>query len=133
MSKTGCEVACLLRRHPKKTLTSPRQHLGAVGRLLQIRSQGLQDDDRRLSAQTIGNRLHAANLRSHRAARSPAMTVLPRQARWRWCRQHVHWNLNMRGTLCSVMSPDSAYGSWIVGSKYGGDAENAMLIVAPIE
>ena len=23
------------------------------------------------------------------------MTALPRQARLRWCRQHVHWNLNM--------------------------------------
>uniref|UniRef100_A0A8C5CF93 Transposase Tc1-like domain-containing protein n=1 Tax=Gadus morhua TaxID=8049 RepID=A0A8C5CF93_GADMO len=38
---------------------------------------------RRLSAQTIRNRLHAANLRSHRAARSPAMTALHRQARLR--------------------------------------------------
>ena len=60
---------------------------------------------RRLSAQTIRNRLHAANLRSHRADRSPAMTALPHQARMHWCRQHVHWNLNIGGTLCSVMSP----------------------------
>ena len=50
---------------------------------------------RRLSAQTIRNRLRAANLRSHRAARRPAMTALHLQARLRWCRQHVHWNLNM--------------------------------------
>uniref|UniRef100_A0A667ZNY4 Transposase Tc1-like domain-containing protein n=1 Tax=Myripristis murdjan TaxID=586833 RepID=A0A667ZNY4_9TELE len=50
---------------------------------------------RRLSAQTIRNRLHAANLWSQRAARRPAMTALHRQARLRWCQQHVHWNLNM--------------------------------------
>uniref|UniRef100_A0A8C4ZXH5 Transposase Tc1-like domain-containing protein n=1 Tax=Gadus morhua TaxID=8049 RepID=A0A8C4ZXH5_GADMO len=44
---------------------------------------------RRIFAQTIRNRLHAANLRSHRAARSPAMTALHRQARLRWCQQHI--------------------------------------------
>lgn len=48
-----------------------------------------------LSAQTIRNRLHAANLWSHRAARRLAMTALHHQARLRWCWQYVHWNLNM--------------------------------------
>uniref|UniRef100_A0A8C4GFR7 Transposase Tc1-like domain-containing protein n=1 Tax=Dicentrarchus labrax TaxID=13489 RepID=A0A8C4GFR7_DICLA len=37
---------------------------------------------RRFSAQTIRNRLHTANLQSHRAARSPAMTALHHQARF---------------------------------------------------
>ncbi|XP_036949845.1 zinc finger and SCAN domain-containing protein 31-like [Acanthopagrus latus] len=36
---------------------------------------------RRLSAQTIRNRLHAADLRSHRAARRPTATARHRQAR----------------------------------------------------
>uniref|UniRef100_A0A8C4ZZL8 Transposase Tc1-like domain-containing protein n=1 Tax=Gadus morhua TaxID=8049 RepID=A0A8C4ZZL8_GADMO len=45
--------------------------------------------------ETIRNRIHTANLRSHRAARNPAMTALHRQAHLRWCRQHMHWNLNM--------------------------------------
>ncbi|GLD67144.1 caspase-13-like protein [Lates japonicus] len=31
------------------------------------------------------------------------------------------------------MRPDSAYGSWIVESKCGEGAENAMLIAAPID
>uniref|UniRef100_A0A3Q3E715 Tc1-like transposase DDE domain-containing protein n=1 Tax=Labrus bergylta TaxID=56723 RepID=A0A3Q3E715_9LABR len=48
-----------------------------------------------LSTQTIQNRLHAAYVRSHRAARSPAMTALHHQARLFWCLQHVHWNPNM--------------------------------------
>uniref|UniRef100_A0A3Q3F022 Transposase Tc1-like domain-containing protein n=1 Tax=Labrus bergylta TaxID=56723 RepID=A0A3Q3F022_9LABR len=50
---------------------------------------------RRLSTQTIRNRLHAANLRSHWAARRSDMTASHHQACLRWCRQHLHWNLNM--------------------------------------
>ena len=38
------EVGVPRRRKPKKTVSSPCQHLGAVGCLLQICSQGLQDD-----------------------------------------------------------------------------------------
>ncbi|KAL7837651.1 hypothetical protein SRHO_G00273620 [Serrasalmus rhombeus] len=50
-------------------------------------------EDRFLTLSVL--RLHAANLQSHRAARRPSMTALRRQARLRWCQQHVHWNLNM--------------------------------------
>ncbi|KAL7854203.1 hypothetical protein AOLI_G00210470 [Acnodon oligacanthus] len=31
------------------------------------------------------------------------------------------------------MSPDSAYGSWIVGSKRGEDVENAVLVASPLD
>uniref|UniRef100_A0A4W6C1J2 Transposase Tc1-like domain-containing protein n=1 Tax=Lates calcarifer TaxID=8187 RepID=A0A4W6C1J2_LATCA len=64
----------------------------------------------RLSAQTIRNRLHAANLRSHRAARRPAMTALHHQARLGWCRQHVHWNLNMWRNV--IFSDESRFCLW---------------------
>jgi len=37
------------------------------------------------------------------------------------------------GTLCSAMSPDSAYGTWIIGSRCGEDVENTLLIAALIE
>ncbi|KAL7847059.1 hypothetical protein SRHO_G00220390 [Serrasalmus rhombeus] len=60
-----------------------------------LQSSSAGRHDRRLSAQTIRNRLHTANLRSHLAARRPAMTALHCQARLLWCQQHVHWNLNM--------------------------------------
>ena len=50
---------------------------------------------RRLSDQTIRNRLHATNLRARKAARKPAMTALHRIARMRWCRQHLRWNREM--------------------------------------
>uniref|UniRef100_A0A8C5A5A7 Transposase Tc1-like domain-containing protein n=1 Tax=Gadus morhua TaxID=8049 RepID=A0A8C5A5A7_GADMO len=73
---------------PKKTTTQEDRFIT----LSALRRYG-----RRLSAQTIRNRLHAADLRSHRAARSPATTALHRQARLHWC--HVHWNLNMWGNI----------------------------------
>uniref|UniRef100_A0A8C5FPN4 Transposase Tc1-like domain-containing protein n=1 Tax=Gadus morhua TaxID=8049 RepID=A0A8C5FPN4_GADMO len=75
---------------PKKT-TPQEDHFITLSAL---RCRRLSSTDLQ-SRFTIRNRLHAANLRSHRAARSPAMTALHRQARLRWCRQHVHWNLNM--------------------------------------
>uniref|UniRef100_A0A3Q3EI99 Tc1-like transposase DDE domain-containing protein n=1 Tax=Labrus bergylta TaxID=56723 RepID=A0A3Q3EI99_9LABR len=49
----------------------------------------------RFAVKKIWKRLHTANLRSHMAAIRPAMTALHRQACLRWCRQQVHWNLNM--------------------------------------
>ena len=42
--EVGREVGVPRRRHPKKTVSSPCQHLGAVGCLLQICTQGMQDD-----------------------------------------------------------------------------------------
>ena len=86
---------------PKNTIPQEDRFITLSAlRCCRLPSTGLQSRfagryGRRLSAQTIRNRLHTANLRSHRAARSPAMTALHRQARLRWCRQHVHWNLNM--------------------------------------
>ncbi|KAL7828173.1 hypothetical protein AOLI_G00313250 [Acnodon oligacanthus] len=86
---------------PKKTTPQEDRFLTlSVLRYRRLSSTDLQSRfagryGRRLSAQTIRNRLHAANLRSHQAARRPAMTALHRQARLRWCRQHMHWNLNM--------------------------------------
>uniref|UniRef100_A0A3Q3F080 Transposase Tc1-like domain-containing protein n=1 Tax=Labrus bergylta TaxID=56723 RepID=A0A3Q3F080_9LABR len=44
-----------------------------------------------LSTQTMRIRL----LVCHRAARRPAMTALHCQAHLRWCRQLLHWNLNL--------------------------------------
>uniref|UniRef100_A0A8P4KTC8 Transposase Tc1-like domain-containing protein n=1 Tax=Dicentrarchus labrax TaxID=13489 RepID=A0A8P4KTC8_DICLA len=38
-------------------------------------------------------------------SQSPAMTALHRQARLRWCRQHVHWNPKM---WRNVMSSDES-------------------------
>ena len=43
---------------------------------------------------TIRNRLHASHLRARNPAKKPALTVLHRRARLRWCRQHRPWNLN---------------------------------------
>ena len=69
---------------PKKT-TPQEDHFITLSALKcpRLSSTDLQSrfagrSGRRLSAQTIRNRLHAANLRSHRAARSPAMTALHR-------------------------------------------------------
>lgn len=50
---------------------------------------------RRLSDQTIRNRLHATNLRARKAVRRPAMTALHRRTRMRWCREHLRWNQAM--------------------------------------
>ncbi|KAL6470420.1 hypothetical protein MHYP_G00215390 [Metynnis hypsauchen] len=86
---------------PKKTTPEEDRFLTlSVLRYRRLFSTDLQSRfagryGRRLSAQTIQNRLHTANLQSHRAARRPAMTALHHQTRLRWCRQHVHWNLNM--------------------------------------
>ncbi|KAL6470251.1 hypothetical protein MHYP_G00213700 [Metynnis hypsauchen] len=87
--------------HPKKTTAQEDCFLTlSVLRYRRLSSTDLQSRfagryGRRLSAQTIWNRLHAANLRSHSAARRPAMTAFHCQTCLRWCLQHVHWNLNM--------------------------------------
>ncbi|KAI4809159.1 hypothetical protein KUCAC02_018067 [Chaenocephalus aceratus] len=68
----------------------------------------------------------AATLRSHTVARSlPGLsfTIRPTCTGTSTC----------GGMLCSAMSPDSAYSTWIVGSQCGEDGENALLIAAPIE
>ena len=45
-----------------------------------------------------------------------------------WCQHHMHWNLNMwRNVMFSEES------SLIIGSKCGKDADNTMLIAAPLE
>uniref|UniRef100_A0A8C4ZZQ5 Transposase Tc1-like domain-containing protein n=1 Tax=Gadus morhua TaxID=8049 RepID=A0A8C4ZZQ5_GADMO len=93
---TGCQrQAVKLASQEDDTPRRPFHHPVSAQSSTDLQSRFAGRYGRRLSAQTIRNRLHAANLRSHRAARSPAMTALQRQARLRWCRQHVHWNLNM--------------------------------------
>ena len=54
-----------------------------------------QQYQRRLSLQTVRNRLHKASLHARKAARSPAMTARHHQARLHWCREHRPWNLQM--------------------------------------
>ncbi|KAI4789050.1 hypothetical protein KUCAC02_035472 [Chaenocephalus aceratus] len=44
-----------------------------------------------------------------------------------------HWSLNMWRNIMFRVSPDSADSTWIVGSQCGENAENALLIAAPIE
>uniref|UniRef100_A0A3Q3H2U4 Tc1-like transposase DDE domain-containing protein n=1 Tax=Labrus bergylta TaxID=56723 RepID=A0A3Q3H2U4_9LABR len=39
--------------------------------------------------------------------RRPAMTAVHHQARWRWCWQHVHWNLNICRNI--MFSDDSRF------------------------
>ena len=60
---------------------------------------------KRLSDQTIRNRLHTANLRAHKTARKPALSAAHRHARHRWCRQHLRWN---RGMWESVLFTDES-------------------------
>ncbi len=43
---------------------------------------------RRVSDQTIRNRLHAARLMARKPAKKPLLTAAHRIARLRWCRQH---------------------------------------------
>uniref|UniRef100_A0A3Q3E8C8 Transposase Tc1-like domain-containing protein n=1 Tax=Labrus bergylta TaxID=56723 RepID=A0A3Q3E8C8_9LABR len=49
-----------------------------------LRSTSAGRYGQRLSTQTIRNRLHVANLQSHKAASRPAMTALHFQAHLRW-------------------------------------------------
>ena len=78
---------------PQEDCSLTLSALRHVGSLLQICSQGLEDDWP--TAFCPDNREQtAAILWSHRAART-TMTSLHCQAHLHWCRQHVHWNLNM--------------------------------------
>jgi len=70
-----CETADVKDRpwsgHPMKTGSSPFQHWGTVGCLLEICRQGLQDFmacRQTHSDQTVRNRLHTGNLRAHKSS-----------------------------------------------------------------
>ena len=45
-----------------------------------------------VSVQTIGNRLHAAGLKSHVPAKKPCLSQRHRAARLQFARNHVRWN-----------------------------------------
>lgn len=64
-----------------------------TARVIQGRIAG--QHGRRISDQTIRNRLHAANLKARKPAKKPAMTALQRATRLRWCRQHRTWTQQM--------------------------------------
>ena len=48
---------------------------------------------RRISDQTVRNRLHTAGLRACRPVRGPVLTRRHREARLQWSRQHLHWTI----------------------------------------
>lgn len=52
-----------------------------------------QAANRRISTQTVRNRLHASNLRARRPAVRPILTRVHRQARQQWAAQHTNWQL----------------------------------------
>ena len=47
----------------------------------------------RVTAQTVRNRLHGANIRAFRPAVRPKLTARHRTARLQWTRNHVNWQL----------------------------------------
>lgn len=61
----------------------------------ELQARFMQRYQRRLSTQTVRNRLHQARLKARKAVRRPAMTARHCQARLRWCRQRQLWNLQM--------------------------------------
>ncbi|KAL6483664.1 hypothetical protein MHYP_G00085360 [Metynnis hypsauchen] len=96
MSETGCEVGVPRRRHLKKIASSPCQYLGTVGCLLQICSQGLQDD----MADGFLPRQSGTDCTQPISGLIGLPGGLPRlpftiRSHLRWCRQDVHCNLNM--------------------------------------
>ena len=60
---------------------------------LQMRYLGCHG--RRVSVQTIRNRLHSFQLNSRNASQKPLLTVRHRHSRLRWCRVHRIWNQRM--------------------------------------
>uniref|UniRef100_A0A4W6C8R9 Transposase Tc1-like domain-containing protein n=1 Tax=Lates calcarifer TaxID=8187 RepID=A0A4W6C8R9_LATCA len=80
--RSGCPKKTTPQEDRFLTLSALRYHR-LSSTYLQSRFAGRYGQ--RLSTQAIQNRLHAANLQSHRAARRPAMTALYHQARLMGC------------------------------------------------
>ncbi len=86
---------------PKKTTPQEDRFITQVAltnrrlssRVLQARFLGRFG--RRISDQTVRNRLRRANLKARKPPKKRGMTALNRLARLRWCRQHQPWNLDM--------------------------------------
>lgn len=70
----------------------------STARRLQMTFQ--EHEGRRLSTQTVRNRLHEGRMRSRQPATGPVLTVQHRVARLEFAREHQNWGLaNWRGVL----------------------------------
>ncbi|KAK7464517.1 hypothetical protein BaRGS_00019948, partial [Batillaria attramentaria] len=73
----------LIVHHARTNRFKPARHI----------TNDLQHVIRRVSRQTINNRLLAADLPSRRPRKKPELTPQHRQARLQYARVHVHWNI----------------------------------------
>lgn len=113
MPDTGCEAGVPRRWRYKKTVSSPCQNLGTVGSLLQICRQGLQDN---MADSSVPRQYRTectqpiCGLKGlSRGLLQLPLTVGPICAGVSTMRIGT-WTF---GEICSVVSPDSAYCSWI--------------------
>ena len=87
--------------------TAVRKRFVTARSIQQSLNQAAGYGARRLSIQTIRNRLHASGLRARRPARRPLLTPAHREARLRWARRHRHWT--MAQWRCVLFSDESRF------------------------
>ena len=75
---------------------------------------------RRVSTQTVRNRLHDAQLHSQRPWQGPHLTPRHHAARYRWAQQHAQWTHQNWHKFYSQMSVAYVFNQTIIGDLFGG-------------